>query len=81
MHFIPGLKQAGHSVQPGMFFDTVTFTPKGEQSEIKKRAEEKKINLNYLKDGRVGLVNLLTNLNSRLKRRNKISWFFFKYSF
>ncbi|KAK3756127.1 hypothetical protein RRG08_033011 [Elysia crispata] len=51
-----GLKQAGHSVQPGMFFDTVTFTPKGEQSEIKKRAEEKKINLNYLKDGRISIA-------------------------
>ncbi|XP_059163007.1 glycine dehydrogenase (decarboxylating), mitochondrial-like [Physella acuta] len=50
-----GVKRSGHKVNSEEFFDTVKFLPKNGQAEIKKRAEEKKINLRYFDDGQVSV--------------------------
>ncbi|KAH9523748.1 hypothetical protein Btru_040821 [Bulinus truncatus] len=51
--FAEGVKRGGHTLTSTVFFDTVKFQPKNGHAEIKKRAEEKKINLRYYSDGQV----------------------------
>lgn len=50
-----GIKKGGHKLTSTVFFDTVKFEPKGGQDEIKKRAEEKRINLRYYPDGEISM--------------------------
>lgn len=59
---ISGVKRSGHKVNSEVFFDTVKFLPKNGQAEIKKRAEEKKINLRYFDDGQVNRGSSFVNI-------------------
>lgn len=54
----PGIRKSGHTVTSSAFFDTVKFQPKGSQEDIKRRAEEKKINLRYYPCGRVSFKDM-----------------------
>jgi len=49
------IEEAGNEVKNGIFFDTLLVKPKLGAEEIKKRAEEKQINLRYF-DGGVGIA-------------------------
>jgi len=50
-----GLKDSGNTIENPMFFDTLKISPRLNMSEVKIRAQEKKINLRYFDDGCVGL--------------------------
>ena len=49
-----GLSESGNTIENPMFFDTLKVTPRLDQTEIKLRAHEMKINLRYFPDGAVG---------------------------
>lgn len=52
-----GLQKAGHQQLNDFYFDTIRIAPKGMTSdEIKERAESKKINLRYVKDGSITIA-------------------------
>ncbi|BFZ16730.1 hypothetical protein BsWGS_19769 [Bradybaena similaris] len=51
-----GIRKSGHTVTSSAFFDTVKFQPKGGLEDIKRRAEEKKINLRYYPCGRISIA-------------------------
>ncbi|XP_035211517.1 glycine dehydrogenase (decarboxylating), mitochondrial-like isoform X2 [Stegodyphus dumicola] len=50
-----GIKAAGHKLEHIRFFDTIKVIPKSNVSNVKRRAEEKKINLRYFDDQSVGI--------------------------
>lgn len=50
-----GLTQAGHSVRHKHFFDTLKVGLNCDLNEVRKRAEQKMINLRYFEDGDVGV--------------------------
>lgn len=50
-----GLKDNGNTIENPMFFDTLKISPRLNMTEVKLRAQEKKINLRYFEDGSVGL--------------------------
>ncbi|XP_055925780.1 glycine dehydrogenase (decarboxylating), mitochondrial-like [Argiope bruennichi] len=50
-----GVTQGGSKLQHGKFFDTLKIKPKSGVKMVKKRAEEKKINLRYFDDDTVGV--------------------------
>uniref|UniRef100_A0A2C9JQZ7 Glycine cleavage system P protein n=1 Tax=Biomphalaria glabrata TaxID=6526 RepID=A0A2C9JQZ7_BIOGL len=50
-----GVKKSGHTLTSTVFFDTVKFQPKDGIADIKRKAEEKKINLRYYTDGEVSV--------------------------
>ena len=50
-----GIKSAGHEVQNPMFFDTLKVKPKESVDAMRKRAEEKEVNLRYFVDGTVSI--------------------------
>lgn len=50
-----GLKDSGNTIENPMFFDTLKISPRLNMTEVKLRAQEKKINLRYFEDGSVGL--------------------------
>ncbi|XP_026462249.1 glycine dehydrogenase (decarboxylating), mitochondrial-like [Ctenocephalides felis] len=53
-----GLKLAGHEVQNSTFFDTLQVKLKNTMTvqDLRKKAEEKRINLRYFEDGTVGIA-------------------------
>lgn len=57
IHF-PGIRQRGHKQSNEVFFDTLHIIPVAEHDEsaIKARAQEKKINLRYFEDGAIGVA-------------------------
>ncbi len=50
-----GLAESGNEVTNDLFFDTIKVNPRLDQSEIRLRANERKINLRYYEDGAVGV--------------------------
>ena len=48
-----GLSDSGNEVETGLFFDTIKVQPRLDQSEIRHRAKEMKINLRYFDEGQV----------------------------
>ncbi|GFY78509.1 glycine dehydrogenase [Trichonephila inaurata madagascariensis] len=50
-----GVTGGGNQLQHDMFFDTIKVIPKSGVKMVKKRAEEKKINLRYFEDDTVGV--------------------------
>jgi glycine dehydrogenase len=50
-----GLSASGNDLVNKFFFDTLTVEPKDNVAEVKRRAEEKKINLRYYLDGKIGI--------------------------
>lgn len=51
-----GLSESGNEVTNEMFFDTIKVFPRLDQSEIRLRANEIKINLRYYEDGGVSFA-------------------------
>lgn len=56
--YFSGIRQRGHKQSNEVFFDTLHIIPieEHDESAIKTRAHEKKINLRYYEDGAVGVA-------------------------
>lgn len=55
---ILGVKAAGHKLEHENFFDTIKIIPKTSAADIKKRAEQKRINFRYFDDNTVSLLGI-----------------------
>ena len=60
-----GLADSGNDIETGLFFDTIKVQPRLDQSEIRHRAKEMKINLRYFDEGQVQNYSLQLMINER----------------
>ena len=52
-YLLVGLSKTSNTQHNAHFFDTLSITPGDSVEEVKRRAEEKKVNLRYFSDGKV----------------------------
>jgi glycine dehydrogenase len=57
-HFAAGVREQGHRVLHEVFFDTVRVQPGAgrKQTDVRRAAEERKMNLRYFADGTIGVA-------------------------